>query len=137
VLYKQLINEVSVNEVKIAINNISFMTHCHAKQIKLTVTLSKFKKYPFQILCGNHLASLRSFMVFLTILNLAITLHELSFWLSIHVVQHFMTSVVNRIFCSLIVLPPSSGRPDDGDSTHLRNVGQLKHDYTALHPRKL
>jgi hypothetical protein len=27
--------------------------------------------------------------------------------------------------------------PDDGDSTHLSNVGPLQHDYTALHPRRL
>jgi hypothetical protein len=28
-------------------------------------------------------------------------------------------------------------RPDDGGSTHLRNVGLLKRDYTALHLRRL
>jgi hypothetical protein len=27
--------------------------------------------------------------------------------------------------------------PDDGGSTHLRNVGLLQQDYTALHPRRL
>jgi hypothetical protein len=26
---------------------------------------------------------------------------------------------------------------DDGGSTHLRNVGLLQRDYTALHPRRL
>jgi hypothetical protein len=40
--------------------------------------------------------------------------------------------------CSLVeVARHQRSRPDDGGSTHLKNIGQLLRDFTAQYPRRL
>jgi hypothetical protein len=60
--------------------------------------------------------------------------HTFPIRVSCNVTKFSKLYIINSIGC---VLPPSSGRPDDGSSTHLWKVCLLQRDYTALYPTRL